>query len=89
MAIIQRATVSRIWLIHDHDGEGGVIKWFEIGLEVPDNKHVQTMEMTVNYDDQHQLLEEFLDLNGFAEDAPAIRYFHQGHGIGHGEIRDA
>jgi hypothetical protein len=85
MAIIERAEISRIDRICDHDPDGvSVHHWFDVHLEVPDNKMVQTMQMTVN----HDALDDFLVMHGWTFESDWIKDWHQGYGCPmYGEYR--
>jgi hypothetical protein len=82
LSIVAHATVSRIWLIHDHDGDD-VSKWYEVALEMdgPDQEMVQTLEFTVTYveEDPKRFLEPLLDGMGWDGE---IQDMHQGTGYG-------
>jgi hypothetical protein len=74
--LLNRAELSRIELIHDNDGDT-THHWFKVAIELPDNEHLQTMEITVNYDPEHKTLKEVLRSMNWNENFPVQNFNNQ------------
>jgi hypothetical protein len=71
--LIKGSKVCYVHLIVDESGTPDESYWYVVMLEVPDQEQVQTIQVTVTYDDQGEHIYDFMVENGFDPKTPVIR----------------